>query len=152
MHSICVLSFRGGAAMATAYILDDGTCCRADGSAFGFIDLDSLEAGDAESNFIGALTDGLDNRCIVEDDDDEDVAYLDLGRATIHAESGTTLYEIKPSGKVLDNQEDVVFTVEKYTHHAMRLAALFLVLLVPQWLGTSTRPRDAVAEESDSSA
>ena len=134
MLSICVLAVRGGEYMQScAYVLDDGTCCGVDGQAFGFIDLDSLEVGDAEEDYVGCLAEGLDNRCIVEDDDENDIAWLDLGTATVHEPSGSSIFEIKPNGSVHDGGEDERFQLVKYTHHHMKLAAAFLMLLAPKF-------------------
>ena len=68
-----------------------------------------------------------------EDDDENDIAWLDLGTATVHEPSGSSIFEIKPNGSVHDGGEDERFQLVKYTHHHMKLAAAFLMLLAPKF-------------------
>mmetsp|Transcript_1486 Transcript_1486/g.2381 ORF Transcript_1486/g.2381 Transcript_1486/m.2381 type:complete len:212 (-) Transcript_1486:158-793(-) len=115
------------------YISKDGSCFNNIGNCIGYINMESNEAGSAQEEYLGCLSQ-MGNECIVEDSVDEVAGKLDMGIATISDHHGRTVAELSNNGVCTGHCGTFLGEFEGMTYKDMKVITLYLVLIDPGML------------------
>lgn len=112
-----------------AYISKDGACYDRWNQVMGYIDLDEHTTGSPDLEFWGSLEQQMGNECVIMDKDDNQIGKLDMGRAYISTENGSTIAELDNTGAVTGHAGTYCGQFEGFTYHQMKIIALYLLII-----------------------
>ena len=104
----------------------------------GWINREEGTAGSLHEEYLGTCIDQLSgDECVVEDALDDRCGSINLGTATIHDNSGSTVAEFEQDGTVVGNHGSGLGKFEGFTYPEIRTVALYLMLIDPGMLNES---------------
>lgn len=117
------------------YITSEGECVNNRDKTIGWINREEGTAGSLHEEYLGTCIDQLSgDECVVEDALDERCGSINLGTATIHDNSGSTVAEFEQDGTVVGNHGSGLGKFEGFTYPEIRTVALYLMLIDPGML------------------